>query len=139
MVDPVCSVKLISALYVVFAAPAVAAVATAVAVVAVCENASQFEVPTAAYVTIVPPHRPVGTLLMPRPNVAVFEVVDICQSTTQRPFLVVLTGTVGKTSPVLVKLVVPIVVAVARVVSFPPVTMPLAVTVVGAIAPGDAT
>jgi hypothetical protein len=64
-------VKSISARYVVFAAPAVAAVDIAVAAVAVCENASQFEVPAAAYVTEVPPHNPVGALLMPKPNVAV--------------------------------------------------------------------
>jgi hypothetical protein len=51
-------------------APAIAPVEIAVAVVAVCENANQFVVPAAAYVTVVPPHNPVGELLMPIPNVA---------------------------------------------------------------------
>jgi hypothetical protein len=138
-VTPVCSVKSISVRYVVFAAPAVTAVDTAVAAVAVCENPSQFEVPAALYVTEVPPHSPVGALLMPKPNVVVYDVVDTCQSTTQRPFFVVFAGSVGSTSPVVEKAVVPIVAAVVLVVLLPPVTSPLAVTTVGVIAPGEAT
>lgn len=48
LLAPVCSVKSISARYVAFAAAAVAAVDIEVGAVAVCENASQFEVPAAA-------------------------------------------------------------------------------------------
>src|SRR6185437_2327321 len=56
----------------------------------------------------------------------------------QRPLLVVEIGTGGRTSPVVVQEFV-IVVDVVRVISFAPVIIPLAVTVVGAIAPGEAT
>ena len=122
-----------------FAAAAVTAVDIEVGVVADCENASQFEVPAAAYVTAVPPHNPAGALLMPKPNVAVLLLVDICHSTTHRPFLVVLAGTVGNTRPVLENPVVPIVAAVVLAASLPPVIMPVAVTKVGVIAPGEAT
>lgn len=86
-----------------------------------------------------PPHNPTGALLMPIPNVAVLPVVDICHSTTHRPLLVVFAGTVGNTRPVLENPVVPIVADVVLVVSLPPVMIPVAVTTVGAIAPGEAT
>jgi hypothetical protein len=52
---------------------------------------------------------------------------------------VVLTGTAGSTRPVVLKLVAAIAVDVVRVASFPPEIMPLALTVVGTIAPGDLT
>jgi hypothetical protein len=70
--------------------------------------------------------------------VAISEVLDIFQYTMQRPVLVVLTGTAGKMSPVVVKLVESIVVDIVREVSFPPVIIPLAVAVIGAIATRDA-
>lgn len=56
-------------------------------------------------------YRSVGALFIPTPNVTVLTAVACCQMISHRPRTVVLTGTVGKTKPVVVIEVAEIVVA----------------------------